>query len=550
VDPSNLENIISVIQRGYTYDHKTVEAYWQQNNLTDYKLFGRLVSIFSGALTMISEENLRMLLVIGDKDLALETLHSFKPAEDKSNSPYFVAAWKLYRLCRATSKLDTKNMHLEIESKRIPLLRLLLWASKNAINMTNVEENATELNRLLLSDLCACTASILQESAISQNKQKDIINLWSFMFAPLLRVGDGGIPLQAAFVIAKNQYPPTSSWDISLKDLCHLWFGTCTPEIADRLCNNLDFKKYITSSIIDSSDFNRIIVNLLKVSPLIVDWQIFLLTSDLLLPDILMQDVFLRGFEKALKLLKSNESQLKLKSNNFKTELEKHRQILFNEIRDEKTVIDTPKIKASDLGNHILFVIDISGSMTEAPFPTNPVIKAKHNNRFGCVLETIRNMEFKENTNKIFSLIGFNNVANIVVMHKKTLIEITNALIMSILGGGTDFDNAIIKIEEVLSKPLPGFAHTVIFLSDGEGTCTKKENIQKFISNYERFVMHTVLIGDKKGEKELLDMAELGGGQFFYAKLTLKDIMKQFEDITKFVQSNQIQGQIAPTDRP
>ena len=98
VDCSDLDAVRTTIERGYAINRHELRARWAQESVTDYKRFERLASVWPEALNEITPDNLRSLLKVADRTLALLTVRQMEPKKDEivGNSTYFIAAWKLY----------------------------------------------------------------------------------------------------------------------------------------------------------------------------------------------------------------------------------------------------------------------------------------------------------------------------------------------------------------------------------------------------------------------------------------------------------------------
>jgi hypothetical protein len=98
VDCTDLDAVRTTIERGYAIHRQELRSRWAQESVTDYKRFERLASVWPEVLNEITPDNLRSLLKVADRTLALLTVQQMEPKKDdiSANSTYFIAAWKLY----------------------------------------------------------------------------------------------------------------------------------------------------------------------------------------------------------------------------------------------------------------------------------------------------------------------------------------------------------------------------------------------------------------------------------------------------------------------
>lgn len=253
VSNPTLDSVIDVVKRGYTCD-LTVKEHWKYNMITDSKKFQQLCSIFPLALEWISPDNLKLLIKISDANfskLVMDKFSSYSKAKDLNCNlnPYFIAAWKLYRLeaiITAKRNQNQPNLLLLESGDELFLDKLFIWASTNCYNMSEcLVPDKGQFEEIFKNDLYKLVTYLWDGNPIEEIKPL-ILNLFSFSFAPLFayersKSEDQRLPYIIFFHIATMQHPPSMQWSEEAKHLSHLWNGTITDTIRNSLAYNDEF---------------------------------------------------------------------------------------------------------------------------------------------------------------------------------------------------------------------------------------------------------------------------------------------------------------------
>lgn len=191
---------------------------------------------------------------------------------------------------------------------------------------------------------------------------------------------------------------------------------------------------------------------------------------------------------------------------------------------------------ADTKAHHVLFVIDRSSSMgCDDMKPTFQKVKTRHDNRLGCVYESVLgflNIRLAAGCRDAVSFILFNHEAEVPVTNERLRGGLLNPLLQSETlraSGCTAYSVALLKAKSVLrsaekATKQNGLAPAVIFLSDGENQETESQSLRDPVSLIREMkvevpdlVFHTVLFArdnTKDGRTLLESMAKAGGGNF------------------------------------
>ncbi|EFJ31667.1 hypothetical protein SELMODRAFT_408444 [Selaginella moellendorffii] len=172
-----------------------------------------------------------------------------------------------------------------------------------------------------------------------------------------------------------------------------------------------------------------------------------------------------------------------------------------------------------DAANHVVFVIDKSGSMGSPD--AKPRMASFPPSRLGCVYEAmVRFIRTRQaaGIRDFMSVVLFESSA-VIAMEKVAMAE---SQVYALLGhdssGGTVYSAGLQLAEEILGRSAgDAKAPAIIFLSDGgnAGGSDPVAFVRKIKSMEPRLVVHTIVFGsDLSPRKVLVDMAREGGGVF------------------------------------
>ncbi|KAL6063483.1 CAZy families GT2 protein (Fragment), variant 3 [Balamuthia mandrillaris] len=267
-DYTDLDWMANSIEHGYAIDWGAVSNVWALEFVTDAQKFERLLSICpdpKACLSAITPKNLCVLIEsFATTSLARRVLEHTTFINTKENeyptsdSTYFTAAWFLLRN-QSPPYSDEVLRQLNVR-----LLSVLLWASFYSFHFLNVVDDPkgreTFLRELLIkvttkrllkmlnlkaylfgdADDSLHGNSLLTVRLKIQRMRQDIIDIWSHVFAPLLRAGlrNNGIPYEACLMLAASQYPVNSAWPLLIRHLSAVLHQRADQAIVNSLENH------------------------------------------------------------------------------------------------------------------------------------------------------------------------------------------------------------------------------------------------------------------------------------------------------------------------
>lgn len=177
-----------MVQRGYAIDWNRAKRDWKDENVTDAKLFEEVVSVYPSAIQYLTSDNLRLLLKIGSESLARQTAALKKNSRNASDNTcaFYIACWKLYCIEPKCIENPANEVHTYEEQ-----LDLFVWASLFAYNMVDVHGPAEVFQATLQNHIVELARRMVITSEKVVEKFRKI---YSHFFAPLLKIGENGIP--------------------------------------------------------------------------------------------------------------------------------------------------------------------------------------------------------------------------------------------------------------------------------------------------------------------------------------------------------------------
>lgn len=162
----------------------------------------------------------------------------------------------------------------------------------------NPEERTKFLQELLIEETCKLYKNMKTNKIqvkIEEIKSQ-IINIWSNLFAPLLKVGTRheGVPYEVCLMLAKSQFPPREDWPQLIKILSKLMFCKASQDDIDYLSDHeIFFRLNETHKNDPNTEFTfpsepyNIINGLLSLTKGVLskEWALRLLTSKIDIPD-------------------------------------------------------------------------------------------------------------------------------------------------------------------------------------------------------------------------------------------------------------------------
>lgn len=198
---------------------------------------------------------------------------------------------------------------------------------------------------------------------------------------------------------------------------------------------------------------------------------------------------------------------------------------------------------SKDVENHVIFVIDRSGSMSSADcVPTLAKFTARHRNRLGCVYESILRFIRTRQARIIqdyVSIVVFDTRATTAV----DSVPISEALVDQLLphgdGGGTTYSCGLRAAEEILVRSALNpvtqqKSPVVIFLSDGgnNGGENPVHRVMGMKQVEPKLILHTIKFGHDPCNQILMDMASAGSGSF-QVSLDEVQLARSFEGLAR-----------------
>jgi hypothetical protein len=259
----------------------------------------------------VDPKNLVVLIEAGSHRFAKTVVEFYEidndrtPEEDNPNSPYYAAAWFLFRQQEPPFSLDP------LDELLVDIIKVILWASRFGFHALSVKGQQQERTEFLQETLIECTADLVEkmDELKASGKMADIVaveaqlaTLWSHIFSPLLKVGTkhGGVAHCVTLLLAAHQYPPKPEWPALVKHISSVIYGKAEKVQVEQLLDT-DFFHRLHERSEDDLDHPfslptgrlgvRFVTGLMTINPpgsiLSRQWQVHLLTTkDVVIPDL------------------------------------------------------------------------------------------------------------------------------------------------------------------------------------------------------------------------------------------------------------------------
>jgi hypothetical protein len=295
-DFNNLAWMADAIQHGYAMDWNQAKKAWGEQYITSFADFSHLLSVCPDpvvCLTAIHPKNLALLIESSRSAEFCKTILKWYPMNriegDMFHSPVNTAAWLLLR----NQPAPYEPRLIQTINKDLSQLKVLIWASKAGIFNLTVNDDIEGRTNFIRSLLIAETSALFEGKKCSHgtvNIQdqhiKNLIDLWSNLFAPLLEVGliNGGIPYEAGLILAATQYPANSRWPDLIHRLGKIIYRQGGLEDAEALLDHNFFVRVEERYAHDPNHAvkipNILVPGLLSIKNLHKKWQIILLETE------------------------------------------------------------------------------------------------------------------------------------------------------------------------------------------------------------------------------------------------------------------------------
>lgn len=195
---------------------------------------------------------------------------------------------------------------------------------------------------------------------------------------------------------------------------------------------------------------------------------------------------------------------------------------------------------SKDMENHVIFVIDRSGSMESADcVPTMPKFTR---NRLGCVYESILRFIRVRQARIIqdhVSVVLFDNVPLTAIESEPIAETLADRLVHHFARGGTTYSCGLRAAEEILTRSSTNLvmqkkSPVVIFLSDGgnNGGENPVHLVRRMKQVEPKLIFHTIKFGNDPYNQILMDMASAGSGTF-QVSLDEVQLARSFEGLAR-----------------
>eukprot|EP01129_Flabellula_baltica_P005164 TRINITY_DN1846_c0_g2_i1.p1 TRINITY_DN1846_c0_g2~~TRINITY_DN1846_c0_g2_i1.p1 ORF type:complete len:3716 (+),score=608.79 TRINITY_DN1846_c0_g2_i1:330-11150(+) len=507
-DPDDVQEIIEITQRGFIFNHN---SYWIKNSIKDVLLFSELLGLDPNYLSssVLSTDNILSVLRISEHKLLKTFLEKFCDESNlnRADDPYLTAAWKVYRYYRL-SKSHIEDLCLVFQNHYIDLPNLLMWSARFGFDNMEVPSRIDphQLQDVLYEDLLRVTDYWLETG-----NHKKICVLWGFQFAPLT---DDRLSIPAIDVIASSQYPPLTEWCLLIRDLSHVLNGNIDYHIISRLEENQQFWEYLPHSI-NQKQILKTILSLDKLTGLTQERLVF---SGLSIPD--NSDATVRKFEGVVKKYRGEVDKFSLKQNQFYQKLRDFSHALYSVSEYNRVVLDSLS-DVAPIPQHIVFAIDVSGSMTSQDVRPNR-FKAAMNTIQSCIRDN-----FQNSPNDLYSLVFHNTTAftvNGTRYSKRNMMEVSfeneqecedyvsefNRI--SFPSGGNSFNTVLDNLFDIVSNMNTTISNTaipvVIFLGDGGGSFNNHNAVDRILDIHPHTKFFTVMFGNSSGLETMRSIAQ------------------------------------------
>ncbi|XP_057831411.1 uncharacterized protein LOC131042113 [Cryptomeria japonica] len=197
---------------------------------------------------------------------------------------------------------------------------------------------------------------------------------------------------------------------------------------------------------------------------------------------------------------------------------------------------------SANVPHHVIFVIDISGSMGSDDISPTMEMFDEHNSRLGCVYEAILTfigIRLTTVPDDSVSVVLFNRSPTIAVEMQDMEESVVESLLQYAPSGSTNFSSGLECAEKILIKaqgdPILNMKiPVVIFLSDGGNNARRNpvDCVESMKRQESRMTLHTIMFGNDPTKSILEEMAMMGDGQF---QLTLDalELSRSFENLAK-----------------
>lgn len=195
---------------------------------------------------------------------------------------------------------------------------------------------------------------------------------------------------------------------------------------------------------------------------------------------------------------------------------------------------------SKDVENHVIFVIDRSGSMGSADCV--PSMAKFRSNRLGCVYESILRfirVRLARIIQDHVSVVLFDDVPLTAIDSEPIAESLVDRLVPHFARGGTTYSCGLRAAEEILARSATNpivqkKSPVVIFLSDGgnNGGEDPIHLVRRMKQVEPKLILHTIKFGNDPYNQILMDMASAGSGTF-QVSLDEVQLARSFEGLAR-----------------
>lgn len=177
------------------------------------------------------------------------------------------------------------------------------------------------------------------------------------------------------------------------------------------------------------------------------------------------------------------------------------------------------------MANHVIFIIDRSGSMgSQDCRPSLVKFSTYHDNRLGCVYEAILRFiktRMLSTLQDLVSVVLFDNSASVAFEGQAIAETLVNQLLAYQIAGGTVYSAGLEAAASILNRSLQDpemqkKTPVMVFLSDGGnlGGSDPIACVRNMKQAESKISFHTIKFGSDPYNQILIDMASAGNGSF------------------------------------